>query len=109
MLKRFKNLRIISGRISIGNFVFYGIDTAMHLSFEWWSKKYGYICFHPPVRWHKRWWPFYLYFSPNGTPQLSTFAIGKGIDLEDRQGANARKMKYGHNFDPNLHCFSSPY
>lgn len=101
-----KNLeKHLGGHVSIGNVTIFGFN-AMHVCIQAWTKKYGYICFHPTI-WMGTWWEWYLYFSPDGTPQSSTFAIGPGVKeyrQRDRNGllAKQRRELYGHNFDSRI-------
>ena len=111
IMKRFANK--IQGSFNIGNLTVYG-DNAMHFACNYYTKKFGYICFKLPLpsgiankilyKDKLRWYPLYLYFSPNGTPWASTFMIGKG-DCTGKQGskidrtkAKMRKLRLGHNF-----------
>lgn len=89
--------KYLGGHITFGNVTIYGFN-AMHVAIQIWTKKWGYICFHPPM-WFYRWWSWYFYLSPNATPWASTFAIGPGISKENKEGAKERFLKYGHNFD----------
>lgn len=105
--------RKIQGHVSIGNLVIYG-DNAMHFACRLDNKKYGCICFKLPIPCgiadkilygdKLRWYPMYLYFSPNGTPWASTFMIGKtdkyGKNKKEKEKIKAkmRKLCLGHNF-----------
>lgn len=102
----------IDEHIKIGKrLTIYG-DNAMHFGGHFWTKKYGYICFRLPlpcfiVDWFLydsskiRWYPLYLYFSPNATPWASTFMLGKKHDRDDWALARVRKRRFGHNFNTN--------
>jgi hypothetical protein len=78
--------RILGGHKNIGRLTIYG-DNAMQFGVNYWTKKYGYICFRLPIYCNiaeyflygdkPRWVPLYFYISPNGTPSSSTFMIGK--------------------------------
>jgi hypothetical protein len=76
--------RRLSGHISLSIFgrhvTIYGFN-AMHVAVNVWTKRWGYLCFHPPVRCFGRWWPWYFYASPNGTPWAATFRLGPGGTL----------------------------
>lgn len=73
----------------------YGFN-AMWLTVDIYTQRWGYICFRPPT-WHPILrWKFYL--SPNATPWAATFAIGAGVDSDDRQRAPLRRAAFGHNF-----------
>jgi hypothetical protein len=87
----------LGGHISIGNLTIYG-HNAMHWGITYWTKKYGYICFRLPFTCFGKWWPLYLYFSPNATPWAATFMIGKKHDSHDWSLAKVRRQRFGHNF-----------
>lgn len=65
----------LGGHITIGRFTIYG-ENAMHWAVNIRFKK-GYLCFRLPFFCFSRWWPLYLYFSPNATPRAATFKMGK--------------------------------
>lgn len=92
--------KYLGGYVRWGNVTIYGFN-AMHLAVQFWTRRWGYVCFHPPI-WFYRWWNWYFYVSPSATPWASTFAIGPGLYLEDKQGAKERRQKYGHNFDDRI-------
>lgn len=59
---------MFDGYITIGKrLTIYG-DNAMHWGVTFHTKKYGYVCFRLPFRSRGKWWPLYLYCSPNATP-----------------------------------------
>ena len=89
--------KIISSYINIGNITIYGRN-AMHFGVTIHTKKWGYICFRLPLRCFGRWWPLYLYFSPNATPWASTFMLGKKHDRNDWALSRIRRIKFGHGF-----------
>lgn len=93
--------KYLGEHITIGRLTIYGFN-AMHVAFQFWTKKYGYICFHPTIKMRGHWWRWYFYTSPNATPWASTFAIGPGIDPDDKAGAPLRKWLLGHNYNTNL-------
>jgi len=78
------------GHVQIGKLTIYGFN-AMHLTFQY-SSGIGYICFHPPMYQNGCWWPWYFYISPNGTPWAATYAIGPGVDCEDKMKAKIREF-----------------
>lgn len=82
--------------------VIYGFN-AMHGAINIKTKKWGYICFHPPFKCFEQWWPWYFYFSPNATPWASTFAIGPDIGNTQKALSVQRRLLFGHNFDCDLH------
>lgn len=81
--------------------VIFGFN-AMHVAINIQTKRWGYVCFHPTIRCFGKWWPWYLYISPNATPWASTFAIGPGVYSEERSKAKERRRLYGHNFNTDL-------
>lgn len=92
--------KLFSSHLSIGPLTVFGRN-AMHWAVNIKTEKYGYVCFRLPLRCFGRWWPLYLYCSPNATPWASTFMIG-GYDREDRALAPLRHYLFGHNFDTEL-------
>jgi len=96
--------KYLGSHISIGKLTIHG-HNAMHWGINIRTKKYGYICFRlpfPSFSINKPFFrPLYLYFSPNGTPWASTFAIGKEHNRHnhDFTKAKLRKLYLGHNFD----------
>lgn len=81
----------------------YGFN-AMHVCLNVWTRRWGWICFHPPV---PRFLlgmraPWYLYISPNATPWAATWGVGPGIDRESRSGMRWRRENLGHGFDSDL-------
>ena len=88
----------MSGHINIGNMTIYG-ENAMHWAVNIRTTKYGYICFRLPFRCFGKFFPLYLYFSPNGTPWACTFYLGR--DKKEKIRSIARKMNFGHNFNTN--------
>jgi hypothetical protein len=63
------------GHWSAGPLTVYGWN-AMHVAVNWRTRRWGYVCFHPPLYWCGQWWPWYFYLSPNATPWASTFLAG---------------------------------
>lgn len=55
----------------------YGAN-AMHWAINVWTKRWGFVCFHPTTRTFGGRWPWYFYVSPNATPWAATFKIGPG-------------------------------
>lgn len=92
--------------VRIGPLTIFGAN-AMH--FAWQLKtRWGYLVVRPSTFYRKwdngrkrfgGWWRWYVYLSPNGTPWASTFAVGPGIEADDKRGAAIRRHKYGHGFD----------
>jgi hypothetical protein len=89
---------MLNGHLVIGELVIYGRN-AMHWGVNFHTKKYGFICFRLPFRCYKKWWPLYLYFSPNATPWASTFMLGRKHDPRDYALSRIRKYLFGHNFN----------
>jgi hypothetical protein len=78
--------------------VIYGFN-AMHVAINIRTQRWGYICFHPPIKCFGKWWPWYFYLSPNATPWAATFAVGPGLYNTDRYLAKIYCELFGHNFD----------
>ena len=92
-------MSIMTGHICIGNrLTIYGRN-AMHWGVNFWTKRYGYICFRLPLPCFGKWWPLYLYCSPNATPWAATFMIGGSKRDKDKLLAPMRKSVLGHNFN----------
>lgn len=68
------NRRFLRGHVSIGRLTIYGRN-AMHWAVNYYSRKGDIICFRLPLRCFGRWWPLYLYRSPDGTPGKATFNL----------------------------------
>ena len=68
------SFRVLWWRITI-----YGFN-AMHVAINIHTHRWGYVCFHPPMR-H---WPWYFYVSPNATPWAASFGIGPGTEKQSR-------------------------
>jgi hypothetical protein len=86
------------GHWSAGPLTVYGWN-AMHVAVNWRTRRWGYVCFHPPLYWCGQWWPWYFYLSPNATPWASTFLAGPAHGAEEKQDARERRRLFGHNFD----------
>ncbi len=94
----------IGGHVSIGPITIFGANAmcwTVNISTKW-----GYLCFTLPVmaRWRinsrgQKWWQWYIYLSPNGTPWASTFY--RGSDKNEVIRAKIRKRNFGHGFDTN--------
>lgn len=70
--------RHFGGHISIGRLTIYGYN-AMHVAINFYTKRWGWICFHPTWKVFGSWWPWYFYVSRDGTPYSATYKIGPGI------------------------------
>jgi hypothetical protein len=88
----------LTGHINIGKKITVYGRNAMHWGVTIRTKKYGYVCFRLPFTCFGRWYPLYLYFSPNATPWASTFMLGKKEDPRDWALSRIRREKLGHNF-----------
>ena len=109
MIKKIKNWfedGFLTEHISIGNLTIYGRN-AMHWGVNFWTKKYGYICFRLPFRCFGKWWPLYFYCSPNGTPWAATFMLGKKHSRSDWVKSRIRYSCLGHNFK--VHGYNEIY
>lgn len=92
-------MKIWNGHKSIGKrLTIYG-DNAMHWGVQFWTKRWGYICFRLPFRSCGGWWPLYFYCSPNATPWAATFMLGRKHDPHDWALARIRRSCFGHNFN----------
>lgn len=87
----------LGGHKTIGNLTIFG-HNAMHWGCQYWTKKWGYICFRLPLPYNLRWMPLHLYFSPNATPWAATFMIGRRFTKTEKLCSKLRKIKLGHNF-----------
>lgn len=97
--------RHFGGYVSIGrNITVFGYN-AMNCAVEVRTRRWGYIVFRPTT-WRYRRWRWYFYCSPNGTPGVATFAIGPGMEVEDKRLAPIRRRKLGHNFYVNDYCYA---
>lgn len=102
--------RRLGGHVSLGPVTVYGFN-AMHVAINIWTKRWGVICFHPDLRFlgkYAPWmlgkeWPWYFYLSPNHTPWSATFAIGPGVEREEKIDAVRRWAMWGHNYDWDQH------
>lgn len=72
--------RNLGGHISLGPITVYG-SNAMHFAINIRTKRWGFICFRPPVYDMGRWWGWYVYISRDGTPckPACTYARGPGL------------------------------
>lgn len=74
-IKRYFKHRFLTGHIAIGKVTVFGRN-AMHWGVDI-SLKRGYLCFRLPLPCFGRWWPLYLYYSPDGTPNAAKWGYGK--------------------------------
>ncbi len=68
--------RLFTGHRTIGPVVIYGAN-AMHWAVNI-GTRWGYLCWHPTTHTYGGRWPWYLYMSPDATPQGRTWGIGPG-------------------------------
>lgn len=66
----------LGGYLRLGPITIYG-ENAMHWGVDIRTKKFGYVCFRLPFRCFGRWWPLYFYCSPDATPTIATFKLGR--------------------------------
>lgn len=85
------------GHLSVGRITVYGAN-AMHWGVNVWTRRWGYVCFRLPLPCYGKWWPLYLYVSPNATPWAATFILG-GDYGSDHELAPVRRKLFGHNFN----------
>lgn len=90
-------MKLIDGHFSFGPITIYGMN-AMAFATNI-RTRLGTLCIRPTTYFRGRWWRWYIYLSPDGTPQRSTFAIGPGIDILTKMTATIRRYCFGHNFD----------
>lgn len=89
---------MFEGHLNIGKRLrIYGKDER-HWGIEFYTKKFGYVCFRLPFRSCGSWHPFYFYCSPNATPWAATFMIGKKASPKNWKLSKLRKSIFGHNF-----------
>lgn len=97
----------MGGHLSIGRVTIFGAN-AMRWTVQIRTKRWGYICFTLPVtarymtrRDGSKWWQWYFYLSPNGTPWASTYY--RGCDYEEKIRAQVRYLNFGHGFNVDKH------
>ncbi len=109
MSKKIRNYfkyKFMTGHISIGKLTIHGRN-AMHWGCHLYTKKYGYICWRLPFKCYGKWYPLYLYFSPNATPWAATFMLGKKYDKDEWCKSRIRYACFGHNFS--VHGWNEEY
>ena len=94
MIERIR--KALSGHIKIGKRITIYGRNAMRWGVTIWTNRYGYICFRLPFTCFGKWFPLYLYFSPNATPWAATLMLGKTDN--ERAKSKLRKSALGHNF-----------
>lgn len=92
--------RKLRGHLSIGRLTIYGRN-AMHWGVNFWTRRWGYVCFRLPLTCFGCWWPLYFYLSPNATPWAATLYLSRG---GFSRKARARRRRFGHGFDTELHA-----
>lgn len=105
--KKYKALswfeNFMGGHISIGPITIFGAN-AMRWAVNIKTKRWGYVCFTLPVAARyltnsrgQKYWQWYFYLSPNGTPWASTFY--RGNDKNEVIRAQVRRLNFGHGFN----------
>jgi hypothetical protein len=105
--KKYKSLswweNFTGGHISFWGITIYG-SNAMRWAVNIRTKRWGYICFTLPAKARfitrrdgTRYWEWYFFLSPNGTPWACTFY--RGSDKNEIIRAQIRKLNFGHGFD----------
>lgn len=79
------------------NLTIYGFN-AMHVAVNFHTRRWGWVCFHPPIHFLDWNWPWKFYMSPNATPSAATYAIGPGLSKQDKRKAKLRAEVLGHNY-----------
>lgn len=103
--KKYKTLswweNFMGGHFSIGPLTIFGAN-AMNWTAQL-KTRWGYLCFTLPVkaRWREnsqgqKFWQWYIYLSPNGTPWACTWY--RGSNKSERIRANIRRINFGHGF-----------
>lgn len=64
----------MNGHMHIGRVTIYGRN-AMHWGVDVRLRSGGYLSFRLPLPCFGRWWPLYLYLSPNATPSQATWGF----------------------------------
>ena len=70
--------KYFSGHINIGKRITIFGFNAMHVALEI-KIKNGWLLIHPPVYCFGKWWKWYIYYSPNGTPNQAIWGFGPGF------------------------------
>ena len=70
----------------------YGFN-AMHCALNIKTRRWGYICVHPPVRCFGVWWAWKVYLSQCATPWAAYRGWGPGLDAEDRKQIETRRRE----------------
>jgi hypothetical protein len=83
-----------TGHKRIGPIVVYG-DNAMHYAVNIKIGR-GHLCFRPSTGsvdpdTGRKWWPWYVYYSPDATPTIAWWGFGPGF--EDRDSFRRDKMR----------------
>jgi hypothetical protein len=82
----------------------YPMRSAMHGAVNYWTKRWGYVCFKPPTYVFGRWWPSYFYLSPNATPWASTLVLGRAREYSaEKRMAALRRVLWGHGYSTDEH------
>lgn len=92
---------MFDGHLNIGKRITVYGDNAMHWGVTIWTKTFGFICFRLPFKSCGHRWPLYFYCSPDATPNMATFFIGKEYYSNGSIYSKYRRKLLGHNFDTN--------
>ena len=82
--------RWFTGHFRIGRLTVYGAN-AMHWAVNYWTRRWGYVCFHPSTRTFGGRWPWYFYVSPDATPTEATWGCGPGYRRPESAHRDARE------------------
>jgi len=67
--------KYFGSHVNLGPITIYG-ENAMHWAVNIKLRR-SFLCFRLPFRCFGKWWPLYFYLSPDATPTMATFMIGK--------------------------------
>lgn len=80
----------LTRHVSAGPIVLFPLRCAMHGAMNIRSR-WGYLCIKLPCYVFGRWWPGYIYASPNATPWAAWWGLGRGFEQRDRARAADRR------------------
>lgn len=86
----------------IGPVTLYSLRCAMHGAVNI-DTRWGYLCLKPPTKAWGKWWPWYVYLSPNATPWGATFIVGPEYSRTEKKLSRLRRALWGHGYDPDAH------
>ena len=82
--------KLMTGHFNIGTKVTVYGNNAMHYAVNI-RTKYGILCMRPSTRSNGGQWRWYIYLSPDGTPDSASWGIGPGIDRYDKERIAIRR------------------